>query len=374
MRTARCLITIFAPALLLTLVLFAAPSFAQTAAPRPFRLGFTPFPYEISYEAVDFTYAAIAEDADLIVHHFDDGVPWPEALAGDPWPAGMQTEWEDRLRRTDPDLAIMLSMTPINFLRSRLAPYRGDKADQPLPPEWEGRPFDDPDVMTAYANYVLRGVEFFKPDYLVIGIEVNILLDESPDLWPGYLTLQEATYQAVKAAHPDLPVFVSVLGMAYIDNITDHDAAAQRAALPDILKSSDYFALSLYPYMTAYMTTPLPAEAWNSLFALSDKPLAVTETGYLAQTLNIAGLTFESTPEKQAEYIGWLLNEAQARHAKLVINFVLRDYDALWEQIGGGDLASVWRDTGLYDEAGNARPALELWRAALARPYSGDPP
>lgn len=364
MRLTYRLFAVFALASLLI-----APIRAQEAEPRPFRLGFTPFPYEISYEAVDFTYAAIAEDADLIVHHFDDGVPWPEALAGDPWPAGLQTEWEDRLRRTDPDLAIMLSVTPINFLRTGLAPYRGDEGDQPLPPEWEGKPFDDPDVITAFANYVLRGVEFFDPDYLVMGIEVNLLLSERPDLWPGYLTLQEATYQAVKAVHPDLPVFVSVLGMAYIDGITDHNPAAQRAALPDILESSDYFALSLYPYMTAYMTTPLPDELYAGLFALSDKPLAVTETGYLAQTLNIAGLTFESTPEKQADYIGWLLNEAQARNAKLVVNFVLRDYDALWEQIGGGDIASVWRDTGLYDEAGNARPALELWRAALARPY-----
>jgi len=41
------------------------------------------------------------------------------------------------------------------------------------------------------------------------------------------------------------------------------------------------------------------------------------------------------------------------------VNFVLRDYDALWQQIGGNeDLTIAWRDTGLYDEAGAARPAL----------------
>ena len=353
-------------------LLLAAPAAAQDE-PRPFRLGFTTVPYDISFEAVDYTYATIAEDADLIVHHFDNGVPWPEALAGDPWPAGLQAEWDDRLARTDPSLAVMLSMTPINFWRDGLALYRGDEGDQPLPPEWEGRSFDDPDVMAAYADYVLRSVAFFDPDYLVTGIEVNMLLTARPDLWPGYLALQQATYDAVKAQYPELPVFVSVLGMATIDGISDHDAAAQRAALPDILASSDYFALSLYPYMTAYMTTPLPDTLFDGLFDLSDKPLAITETGYLAETLTVAGLTFESTPEKQADYIGWLLGEAQARNAELVVNFVLRDYDALWEKIGRTDLAAVWRDTGLFDEDGSARPAMELWRAALARPYKAVP-
>lgn len=355
-------------------LLLTAPLHAQPDEPRPFHLGFTPFPYDISFEAVDFTYAAIAEDADLIVHHFDNGVPWPEALSGDPWPAGLQVEWDDRRARTDPDLAIMLSVTPIAFWRNGLALYRGDEGDQPLPPAWEGRAFDDPDVMTAYANYVLRGVDFFDPDYLVIGVEVNMLLTARPDLWIGYLALQRATYEAVKAQHPDLPVFVSVLGVAYIDGISDHDAAAQREALPDILKSSDYFALSLYPYMTAYLTTPLPDALFEGLFAQSDKPLAITETGYPAQVFSVGELTFEGTPEKQANYIGWLLTEAQARDAELVVNFVLRDYDALWEKIGGGDLAAAWRDTGLYDEDGNVRPALDLWRAALARPYAASAP
>lgn len=359
-------LTLFA----LAALLLASSAAGQSDEPRPFRLGFTTFPYAISYEAVDFTYAAIAQDADLIMHHFDNGVPWPEALADAPFPAGLEAEWADAVRRTPPDHAVLLSLTPIAWWRNGLALLRADQGDQPLPPEWEGRAFDDPDVITAYRNYVLRAVETFNPDYLVIGIEVNLLLTERPDLWPGYLALQRATYAAVKAQYPDLPVFVSVVGAALVDGITEHDAAAQRAALPDILAASDLFALSLYPYMTAYMTTPLPDSFFASIFGLSDKPLAISETGYPAETLTAGGLTFPSTPGLQADYIARLLAEAQSREMVFVVNFVLRDYDTLWEQIGGGDLAAVWRDTGLYDEDGNARPALAIWRSALARPYA----
>ncbi len=360
---------------MLVACVLALPVHAQEAEPRPYRLGFTPFPHDISFEAIDFAYDHIADDADLIMHHFDNGVPWPEALADDPWPFGFQAELEDRLHRTAPDQVILLSLTPISWWRDGLALYRGDEGDQPLPAEWEGRAFDDPDVMTAYPNYVLRMVEFFQPDYVNIGIEVNLLLSKRPDLWPGYLALQQATYEAVKAEYPDLPVFVSVVGAAYLPEAdTGDDPVAQRAALPDILASSDYFALSLYPYMTAYMTGPLPDSFFEQIFALSDKPLAISETGYPAQPFTISGLTFDGTPEKQADYFSRLLDYAQEREMVFVVNFILHDYDALWEKVGSTDFAAIWRDTGLYDEDGSTRPALDVWRAALARPYQPPQP
>jgi hypothetical protein len=357
-------------------LVLALPAGAQdTVEPRPFRLGFTPFPYDISFEAVDFSYAAIAQDADIIMHHFDNGVPWPEALAGDPWPAGFQEEIEERLNRTAPELAMLLSLTPINFMRDGLAPYRGDEGEQPLPAAWEGRAFDELDVINAYARYAMRMIDFFEPDYVNIGIEVNILLNKRPDLWPGYLALQEATYTTLKAAHPELPIFVSVLGVAYVPGAaSEYDVEAQRAALPDILASSDYYALSIYPYTSAYTTGPLPESFFEQMFGLSDKPLAISETGYPAQAFTVYGVTFEGTQEKQADYIGRLLEQAQQRQMIFVINFVLRDYDALWEKIGGGDLAAVWRDTGLYDEDGTERAALRVWRDALARPYEPTSP
>ena len=111
---------------------------------------------------------------------------------------------------------------------------------------------------------------------------------------------------------------------------------------------------------------------FDRLFALAgDKPIAISETGYPAQTLELqdAGLTFPSTPEKQHAYITGLLAQADAYDLQFIVNFVLRDYDALYDAIGGGDLAAIWRDTGFYDENGLGRPALEAWQQTLARPY-----
>ena len=67
-----------------------------------------------------------------------------------------------------------------------------------------------------------------------------------------------------------------------------------------------------------------------------------------------------------------LLDEAEALDAAFVTWFFTRDFDAQWEQYmsARSDAATlrIWRDNGLYDGAGNPRPALAAWREALERP------
>jgi hypothetical protein len=124
--------------------------------------------------------------------------------------------------------------------------------------------------------------------------------------------------------------------------------------------------------MSAYMTSPLPDDLFDRLAALSNKPIAMTETGYPAETFTYAAngtaLTFESDTDKQNRYINLLLDAAQNHNFRFVINFVLRDYDRLWSAMDLPELGIVWKDTGLYDGEGNPRTGLECWREALALP------
>ena len=341
--------------------------------PRHFRLGFTPFPYEISLEAVDWVYEHIATDADIITHHFDDGIPWPEALAGEDYALEYRGDWQGRIERTPPDHEIFLSLTPINFDRNGLAPYRGGEGDMPLPTPWNTYDFTHPDVKTAFYNHVIRAVEFFQPDYLAIGIEVNLLVTNNPSMWPDYLELHRETYVRLKQDYPDLPIFASVFGVDLLEGYRDEpDPDAQQAAFAELMPFSDYYAISLYPYFSRYMTTPLPDTLYSDLFSLSDKPIAITETGYPAETLSVFNdtLVMPSDSQKQANYITDLLAAADVHDVRFIINFVLRDYDRLYEQIGGGDLAAVWRDTGFYTGDGQPRAALDVWHAALAKPFT----
>jgi hypothetical protein len=254
-----------------------------------------------------------------------------------------------------------------------MAPYHGPQGVTDLPPPWDTYAFNHPDVMSAYLAYAQRAIEHFDPDYLAIGIEVNGLLTNTPDAWSDYLELHQYVYEQLKGEYPDLPIMVSLVAPALLQGYTEeHDYSAQMQALEEIMPYSDYFALSLYPYMSVYTTERLPDDLFQRLHELSEKPMAIAETGYpgdsFSLTLPDGVYTFESDPEKQAEYMSLLLNSAQTYDVRFVVNFVLRDYDAVWEAMGRDETLAIWRDTGIYDEDGILRPAGDIWMDWLSRP------
>ncbi|RMG83648.1 MAG: hypothetical protein D6712_12735, partial [Chloroflexi bacterium] len=227
---------------------------------RSYRLGFTPFPYDLTIEAINFVYDRLAEDADLVMHHFDSGIPWQEALEDAPFPEALMEDWQARKTLTPENMPILLSITPISITRDSLAPYRGEQEDMSLPPPWDGYRFNHPDVKAAFYNYMVRAIDFFDPTYIVMGIEVNLLLTNAPQLWDDYVELHQETYTRLKTQYPDLPLMVSVFGMAYFETYaSEHDEAAQRQAWQEQLYDyTDYFAVSWYPYMSALMTSGVP--------------------------------------------------------------------------------------------------------------------
>jgi hypothetical protein len=347
---------------------------AQDATPetRPFLMGFTPFPYDVSVPAAFYTYETLPQNADVIMHHFDNGIPWQEALDNAPLPKAVQDDWNFRMAMTPTEMPIILSMSPINFDRTGIAAYRGEQDNLPLPAPWNSYDFDAPEVIQAYTQYLERAIEFFQPAYVNMGIEANLLMKVAPTRWDAYVTLHRAVYATLKEKYPDVSLFVSMTGIDLIAGYTDANHADQTRAFNDLIDHTDIFALSMYPYFTSYMTNAIPTEIYNQLAALTDKPLAVAETGYPAQNFNInvsgVSLAFESDQSKQEAYTRYLLESAQEHQFVFVINFVMRDYDALWQAIGGKeDLTIAWRDTGLFDEDGNERQALAVWREWLAR-------
>lgn len=228
-----------------------------------------------------------------------------------------------------------------------------------MPSPWDTLPLDALEVQAAYLSFCRRAIERYDPDCLAIGLEVNLLRKLAPDAGDAYVVLHRATYEALKREFPALPVFVTLTAVDLLDGWTDADHAAQMDALADVLPYTDLFALSLYPYMSRHPRS-----------LCCGRPVAIAESGLPAQrtALPAYGVVFEGTEEAQRAWVEQLLAEADRMEMPFVVNFVWRDYDALWTALGGGDLLAVWRDTGLYDEAGRERAALAAWRAALSRP------
>ena len=351
-------------------------------ASRSYYLGFTPFPYDIStLEAVEYVYDKIGTDADLIAHHFDNGIPWDEALTDGTFPMKVTDDWSFRRSHIPAGHKLYVAVTPINSMRNGLAPIWNSTGDnQPLTPPWSGYAFNHDDVKTAYLNYCRRAIDYFNPDYIAVGIEVNLLKHFTPSAWAAYLELHQGVYAALKTAYPSLPIFVTLTGIDLVDGLTNGvNHTDQMAALADIIDYTDYYAISFHPMLSNIPADEvIPAGVFQSIFSLSSKPACITETSYPAETLTMTAyepdVVLTGSPEMQRDNFRQLLKNAQKYKLRFVVNFLVRDYDTLWSSappLGLGspeDILKAWRDTGFYDQDGNERPVLDVWRGKLRLP------
>jgi len=333
---------------------------AKPAGPRTFRMGFTGFVYDMTLEAVAESHKFVRENGDLLAHHIE-GAAWGEALRGEPFPAALLKEWEGKKSAMPPSGQVYLAVSPG---RGELKVV--DKAG-PLPDELKGKPYDDPVVMETYLKYCRRAIEFFEPDYLAIGIEMNEIHNQGEKAWQAYATLHRHVYTELKKEHPDLPISASW---------TLHHMFQKRGGMLEAWKAlmpyNDLIAVSYYPFMVADAQR-LEALDWMTReFDEFKKPYAFVETNDAAERLPLPEfqVVIEGTPQKQEAYYRRLLALAQERDFAFVVSFIHQDYDALWEKIKsfapGAFIA--WRDCGLLDETGAARPAYDVWKEYFGLP------
>jgi len=341
-------------------VKYAAAADDALPANRSFLMGFTAFPSDFTPQAVLSTRKFVKENADLIAHHIE-GVPWTEALNDQPFPPAFLKEWEDKKLATPANGKVYLAISPG---RGDLKP--AEKAPA-IPKELKGKSYDDPLVMKAYLNYCRRAVEFFKPDYLCIGIEANEIQGSGGKSWRAYAALHKHIYAQLKKDHPTLPIFASW---------TLHNMFKNRgpmlAEFRALMPQNDLVAVSYYPFFMDEKDRLSALDWMTAQFDEFHKPYAIVETNDAAEELVFptSKITIHGTPEKQEDYYRRLLSLAQQHEFVFVVSFIHQDYDALWEKIKATspELFVAWRDCGLLDQDGKPRPAYAVWKSWFDRP------
>lgn len=349
--------------LILFVVSFALVCIADAQAPTPsaetrvFRMGFTGFVPAYTKEGVDSTKEFCRKHADLMAHHIE-GAAWTEMHSGSPLPAKLLDSWKSKRGRAPDGGKVFLA----------LSPGRGELkvCDNcaPLAKDLKSRGYGDAEVIAAYVQWCQKAIDYFKPDWLVIGIEMNEVMKSNPAAWSGYLKLHEETRRALKKDHPALPIAAS---FSLHTLFKGGDAAWKEWQRLDA--GNDFVAVSYYPFLSAERLRPIE---W--LLERADgrtKPIAFVETGDAAEVLPMpkAKVTIQGSPEKQRDYFEYLLPLAERRRFSFVVSFIHQDYDELWEMIkkDAPELFMAWRDCGLIDEKGRERPALKVWDQWLAR-------
>lgn len=335
---------------------------------RSFRMGFSNFPYALTAEGVAGPYRLIAGHADVYVEQFDEAtVPWAAALNGTAFPAAFQERLDRAIENRVSGVPLVLVVMPLSQGRDGIAePLSGQ-----LPPALAGKPIDEPAYVTAFANYTVRLAEKLNPDYIVTGLEVNDLYINNPAMWPAYRRFNLNLTQELKKRLNGVPLSQSITLHNFFSEAKGD--AGHEDAVKELLLEQDFTAVSYYPFLYGAYDDPAAYEdAFDLLQTLTRKPVAFTETGNIAERLVVRqfGVDLPGTETAQARYLSALLRRAQQDDYLFVINWASQDFDALTASLPtpARDLAKIWQDTGLWDEAGRPRHAVEIWDAYQAAP------
>lgn len=339
------------------------PDFFNDVESRNFLMGFTTWTYAATNSANDDTYDFILKNGDIYAEQIDEYIPWRSWVIDEALSDDFLLKMEYKFQKKPSDIPLSLSVSLLDTDRTGLLPDRDGWI-----PEHSG--LDDPIIIDAYTKHVKWLVEKFDPAYLIFAMEVNELFQKNNQEWENYKTLSIQIKERIKTDFPNLLISESITLHNWIDP-EQNNQEEYNAEMQLLLQNMDFASISFYPFLKGYSTEDQFQQAFDFLQSHIQIPIAFVETNHLAETLELASfnLTIESDPCEQKEYLENLLQNAQDLDFEYIIWWSHRDYDALWETFPEEvkDIGKIWRDTGLLDEDGKERIALDSWKAALEK-------
>ena len=353
-------------------------------ATRPFRMGFTYQPYDWNNAAFAETARLIGKNGDFIAIFEDTGIPWPEAFNGEPYHPNVEQKLKRSKAAIWPHQTVAVMASALGIDRLSLAAYAGEADPMDRPGEWAGRHFDSPEVVTAYLAYANDLIGRFKPDYFCYLAEANAShTDAKSPAFQSMRRFAKSVYEALKSTRPDIKICIE-----FILSNTDH-MTERMEVTSQLLPYTDVFAVSTYPFHDDAIAGDgrrLPDDWFSKVRDYAGgKPFAVLETTFAAENfmhptkgIRVQGqhkrLLIPGGPKSQAVYINRLLKDANLLEAEFVNLWAVRDLDRLAATIGQPDSVFAdpfWllpQDSGLFDENGNPRLALQVWQKWFGLP------
>jgi hypothetical protein len=332
--------------------------------------GLTPFPFDLTAAAVDKANELAAQHGEVYALHFDDGVPWAEAMSDSPFPEKLRNDWNDKRNRAPRGLPVYLGLAPLAKDRQSLA--RASEGSS-LPSSIRDAAIDAELVKHAFHNYARRAVELFDPTFVNLGIEAGELAGRDPTRWAQFVRLYTHVRDKLKTEHPQLKIGISF----GLQGLMEARVAGRARS---ILDKCDYVGVSFYPFMSQFheklgaRKLSEPPRQWTEpldwLRNYTHLPLAICETGYTSRSVDVPkyDLHMPGDAELQAQYVRDLGRIAYRDNYSFVIWFLAVDYDNLHDKLPEGDGTNrIWRHTGFLDGNLNPKPAWREWNEWVRR-------
>jgi hypothetical protein len=345
-----------------------------SATAAPLTVSINPFPYDTTLTAMENVTRITTQNDNLSTVQLDDGIPWQQALNGTAFSAALMAEWQARRNQigTNP---VYLAIAPLAEDRSSWAPPYGGGS----PPAWAvSNANASPSLKLAYANYVLRAMNYFQPAYLNIGVEAGDMAARTPSRWPQYVAVFNDCMAAVRATNASLKVGISFsLPLLMESNVV--------SLAGNVIAQSDYVGISFYPYLSQFYAVlgaaplPAPPAQWQAplqwLEQFAPKPVAICETGYSTQPVVLTnyGLNMPGDESTQAAYVKDLAGFATRDNYLFTVFFQSVDSAAYMQTLPPAEINdTLWTYTGFFDTNLNAKPSWAnyeaFWLARLVAP------
>ena len=324
-------------------------------ASRTLRLGFSTLPPQRTTDAYIGTFATAAQYADVVL--IQRTPPWEDFLPGATVsPATTDsTRLEAGLLDQYKTLKRYYAIDPTDGVvqRSRIAN---------LPSSVDAQAgFVDPALRQAFVAYTAYVVKNYRPDYLALGVEVNMLYERSPKQFDAFVSLYNEAYAVAKGANPKTKVFPTFQLEDLEGNFgTIHPPHWE--ILDAFRGHMDALAISTYPFLTDIRgAADLRAEYYSQLKSHWDGEIFIAEAGYPSAPVD--GHVNVGTEEDQQVFLARLLGDAEANGFSMVIWFA-----ALDPSFATSGASNVFRDIGLRRSDGANKLAWGTWEEWARRP------
>lgn len=319
------------------------------------RLGFSTLPPERTSDAYIGAFATAAQYADTIL--IQRTPPWEEFLPGGQvsQTTADNTRIETALLDEYDNLTRYYAIDPTDGVvqRSRIANLPLSVDSQ------EG--FKDPDLRNAFIAYTAYVVKNYKPDYLALGVEINMLFERSPEQFEAFVSLYDEAYDQVKAASPKTKVFPT-FQLEDLEGTFGTIHPPHWEVLDAFRGKMDALAISTYPFLAQVRTTSdIRPDYYSQLKKHFDGEIFISETGYASSPVD--GQATVGTEEDQQAYVERLLSEAETNGLSMVVW-----YAALDPSFVASGSSSVFKDIGLRRSDGSNKLAWGTWEEWSRRP------
>lgn len=207
--------------------------------------------------------------------------------------------------------------------------------------------------------------------YVAIGNEVNTLYKQYPDKFDKFIAAYNLIYDEIKKKFPEVKIFTTfqyelLTGKGYLSQGTER-SKNQFELLEKFKDKLDLIGLTVYPYFDLNHPKQVETDYFKDLRRYTDKPIAITETGWMSRKtfggdrsfISAKGLT--GSEDEQVDYIKVLLELCNQEKITFINWLGLNDFVEWTDGDNGTKGYEVFDSIGLKKHDGSPKMAWNYW-------------